>query len=263
MPPRKNSFLQGKNRSAFTLIELVVVIAIIAVLAALLLPLQRTVLERAQTAKCIGNLRTVGSALMTYGADNRGLLPPTSGYLKAEWVQSGWAEFLQVGGYLDGAAAFCPGIGPKVANGVDLRSKNPDVPAYSLGHFTYGLRSDHPGKVVPPYSPWTGSWTGFSWNGRASAPIQLQRVALPSASILITDSYAVGYGVEASAYRYDEESAGWAGADFRHQGRLNALFADGHVGSLDRAEMAQLLEEEDRNASFWNGASMEMISPAP
>lgn len=258
-----NDFMGRTPREAFTLIELLVVIAIIAILAALLFPLQRAIMEKAHAAQCVGNLRTVGTGLMTYGADHRGLLPPTSGFLKAEWVQSGWAEFLQVDGYIDGSAAFCPDIYPKVARGTDLRTKNPDVPAYSLGHFTYGLRSDHPGKVAPPYSPWTGSWTGFSWSGQASAPIQLHKIDKPTTSILVTDSYGLGYGRKTSVYRYDEESAVWAGADFRHHGRLNALFADGHVGSLDRAEMAKLLEDEDRNAAFWNGTAMEMISPAP
>jgi prepilin-type N-terminal cleavage/methylation domain-containing protein/prepilin-type processing-associated H-X9-DG protein len=252
-----------ETHSAFTLIELLVVIVIMAILVALLFPMQRKIIEGARTSQCAANLRTVGGALMTYGSDHDGLLPPTAGCLKAEWVQSGWAEFLQDGGYMDGAAAFCPLIGPKVARGVDIRSKNPDVPSYSLGHFTYGLRSDHPGKVPEPYNTWNGSWTGYSWDGEASAPIQLIRIARPSASILVTDSYSNGYPVPTSSYRYDEESAVWSGADFRHNGRLNAVFADGHVGSLDRKEMAGLLEAEDRNASFWNGTTMEMISPAP
>ena len=61
---------------AFTLVELLVVIAIIAVLAAIAMPAVNGVLANGRSAKCVGNLRSIGAAALAYAQDNGGRLPP-------------------------------------------------------------------------------------------------------------------------------------------------------------------------------------------
>jgi len=66
--------LQRKNR-AFTLVELLTVIAVIAVLAAILFPVFATVRGKAREITCVSNLRQIGTAVSMYAQDFDGLYP--------------------------------------------------------------------------------------------------------------------------------------------------------------------------------------------
>ncbi|HZR04262.1 MAG TPA: type II secretion system protein [Candidatus Udaeobacter sp.] len=65
---------------AFTLIELIVVLAVIAILMSLVYPMYTSISERAKATKDLSNLRQIGLATQTYMNDSDGLLfsPATS-----------------------------------------------------------------------------------------------------------------------------------------------------------------------------------------
>ncbi len=65
-----------RNLRAFTLIELLVVIAIIAVLMGILMPALTMVKEQAKRSVCASNLRSLGTAILTYAADYNEKIPP-------------------------------------------------------------------------------------------------------------------------------------------------------------------------------------------
>lgn len=62
-------------RLAFSLIELMVVLAIIVILAALMLPVLKRAKEEARATACLGNLHQIGLALQVYVQENNNRLP--------------------------------------------------------------------------------------------------------------------------------------------------------------------------------------------
>lgn len=66
----------GAQRSAFTLVEMIVVIAIILLLSAMLFPVLETALGRAEAVSCLSNMRNLGLAARLYADDYDGAIVP-------------------------------------------------------------------------------------------------------------------------------------------------------------------------------------------
>lgn len=67
-----------KDQRGFTLLEMMVVVAIIAILAAILIPNFTRARAQAQTAACLGNVKTIATALELYYTDNEKYPPNLS-----------------------------------------------------------------------------------------------------------------------------------------------------------------------------------------
>jgi prepilin-type N-terminal cleavage/methylation domain-containing protein/prepilin-type processing-associated H-X9-DG protein len=69
-------FYEQHRIRAFTLVELLVVIAVIAILAAILLPVLDKAKQRSQTADCVNNMKQLQLSYRMYVDDNNDYLPP-------------------------------------------------------------------------------------------------------------------------------------------------------------------------------------------
>ena len=65
----------SKNGRAFTLVEMLVVIAIIAILAAMLLPVLAKSKGKAQRISCVSNLKQTGLGILMWAQDHEGKYP--------------------------------------------------------------------------------------------------------------------------------------------------------------------------------------------
>lgn len=105
-----------RPRVAFTLVELLVVIAIIALLIALLLPALAQAKNDANTVVCASNLRQLDMAFNIYSQANRGAtIPPSSPYqgyssatTKASFISQFWMTPMLPDTDRTRALRFCP-----------------------------------------------------------------------------------------------------------------------------------------------------------
>lgn len=102
-----------RRRSAFTLIEMLLVVSLIALLIAMLLPSIGRTKENSRRTVCANNLRQLHLGYTTYGTDNLGRLPITgsNGGTGGEgyWVETRLADQLKdhyLGGSID--VYYCP-----------------------------------------------------------------------------------------------------------------------------------------------------------
>src|SRR3989339_394776 len=142
------------RKNAFTLVELLVVMAIISLLAGMLLPVLSKALHTARAVSCQNNMKQLYLSVLLYADDNSSIInPPYDG--NAEFTSYGchWAHRLQVFGYLGGTMKYqqacrCPAPRSQLIgyNGHLFGSDNPGslavtgVDGHGNPHTTYYYR---------------------------------------------------------------------------------------------------------------------------
>ena len=215
-------------RSAFTLAELLVAVAVLGLLAALVVPVVGRSRESARAAACATNLRQLAAAALSYAGEHRGQFP--------------WG--MRVEGGETACWDFVVGADGKARPGLLWKH----IPGAGSGQV---LQCP---SFVGGEANWRGDpFTGYNYNcsyvgkvegdpGDRAAPALLSQVEDPARTALFGDGqYAGGANkfmrapVRDRAWDGSGSSVREAGTQgFRHRGRTNVAFCDGHVEALDR-----------------------------
>ena len=201
------------HEPAFTLIEMLVVLALIAILAGLLSPVLLRARAKSRTARCANNLRNIGAALVASITESSGAFPDV--YYNFTGSQGKYNITLKTLATDD----------PDVFFNADIREAlncpNDDLPSLIPARTTHGK------PVGVPVS--------YAYN-----------VSLP---LLFLNASRVSAAAETVAF-YDgdiqtvigpwEDTGAWAAATirYRHHNTANFLFLDGHVTT--RADLPQV-----------------------
>ena len=188
------------RRVAFSLIELLIVIAIIAVLAALLLPTLSSAKQRAQSLECVANLSALGRAFAVYSLDNDNVFPP-SFYYRGMSINAGaetpgqasggyvhWSGLLKRMGLTTERALHCPAF---ARGGLPPANTTADNLETGQQNETPGVVDDQAARCAFTMNqalfPANHFVVGFQGAYRSCEFVRDTRVANPSGTIMATE----------------------------------------------------------------------------
>ena len=206
-----------RKRSAFTLVELLVVIGIISLLIAILLPSLARARQAAMSIQCLSNQRQIGIFTQMYNSEYNGMMPPIFDYNKNNWaiIWTHTSDPINVPSWLNkyagtmqsGPTIWCPsaprwGTLPWVTEPCGNYGANAWTMHYGEGNW-----------------PWKNKW------------YKITELRKASEILLLTDMWPKTDldGWSSSKYMVIGDAYNVRDIDYRHNGRANVLFADGHA----------------------------------
>lgn len=236
-----------RGTSAFTLVELLVVITIIAILAAILFPVFARTREKARAVSCSNNLRQLGTAIKIYVSDNDGKLPYMMYYNAYTGLYYRWVHAIYPN--VNNRDVFSCISNPVTYESGDLPSRFPTplltdgLPLHSSYFYCFCL-------------PRTQTILGL-YEGTDESIVKDSTNTI----MLIDGWFFAGYGDSWNVLMYWAPNAGavelarWVNAELpttyipnnwtgraimdtmhRHNDMMNACYFDGHVKAIKSAE---------------------------
>jgi prepilin-type N-terminal cleavage/methylation domain-containing protein/prepilin-type processing-associated H-X9-DG protein len=260
---RESGGMFTTQERAFTLLELLVVIAVIALLIAILVPAMAAASSQARTAACGSNLRQLVLANTGYATENNGFYVPAA---KDIWDNCGRHRWHGVRDNLN--EPFDPRRGPLVRylgdgrvkqcpESVDFVKGQPWSANFEQGCGGYGYNMTYLGSRY--------GRKGLTFRQYYEKTAHISEVARPAETLMFADCAMSNDGRRLMEYSFAEPpftvcdgqpvtSFGMMSPSihFRHRKRANIGWADGHVGSRARAKF------EGQNVYTVNSASLQL-----
>ena len=218
--------IKSSLTKAFTLIELIIVVIVIAILAALFLPVLGTVLENARTTKCVSNLHQIGTGMLSFANDHNGSFPESGAII--EW---GKVDAAPPGG--SGQASWMEQLAVYMNLSVNNAGTTTNDPQNAAGDSIFTCPSSRLAKTADKYySYFNGAHAAYAVS-QANGAVKQQLINYPSKQILsgdITD-WPDGDGL-LDADKDDYTQNPFDIQSTFHRGKVNILFADGHIATL-------------------------------
>lgn len=218
----------GFMKKFFTLIELLVVIAIIAILAGMLLPALNSARNRAKSSACIGNLKNISLANITYQGDNNEYFPPRHVQGNGTW---NWAvlTYEYMGGKLKPPTQntyyqrllkvlFCP---------ADVENCMTDS-ARNTSHLSYGQNF------------YLTTYQADAFGNTQAVPHSTRKITFPSETLFLADiinsQQVLTYPHAASSIHFDLDASLYSRDvtyyAMRHQNKLNTVMVAGNINAM-------------------------------
>lgn len=214
-----------KRTLFFTLIELLIVVAIIAILVGMLLPALNRARNTARNTLCLNNLKQLGTSVLNYSDDNVGNICV---YYVGDYY---WNRLLGEGGYIPEKSRIlsCP-----LYSASTLPA---DWSARTYGMYCWyngddGLETIHYNTEIAPHA---GS---FGWRNSAGVSMALGRMRTPASLVILSEAYRKNW--KSQYWKFCSatlDNSNTSGIHMRHDGRTNALFADGHVKNMSKSDL--------------------------
>lgn len=194
-----------RQRRAFTLVELLIVLAIVGILAAILFPVFSQARASARAASCASNLKQIGLGILQYAGDHNGLLPVPAVLPTEKKPRCGWPDHFRR--YVRDSGVFqCP-------EDEEERAYDPAC----------GAAED------APIETGAGSYNMTSAYNRL-------KVITPTTLVLALDGRGSASSTGGSTPMRPQDITGAFGEP-RHRGTYAILFGDGHVKRLPTDKM--------------------------
>lgn len=196
-------------KKAFTLTELLVVVAIITILASILFPVFAKAKSAAVSTSCLSNLKQIGLAWMLYANDSDDRACPSYYFSPDFSKETAWDFSLD---YSTGST------GPGLVQGYAKSGEINRCP---------GFRGESWGRPFTGYG-YNASYVGGDTDGRL--PAVMTDFREPAQIVVFADS---GFGEPVMGSNFlrapSDSLFNYGMAHFRHSGGANAFWLDGHA----------------------------------